>query len=94
MPGEEVKHEVTWNYYNRDETLIRAGTLFVEGVLPLTENEIRIDSIPFQAGSGLVAEGSNAIAEERLKESALEIVIDYSKSMLDDIGRQKNIKSF
>ncbi len=86
LPGEEVKIERTWNYYKRDSVLVEAGTLFVEGVLPIIDNEIRIGPVPFQAGSGLVVEGSNAIAEEILDNPALEIVVDYSKSLLDNIN--------
>ncbi len=86
LPGEEVKIERTWNYYKRDSDLVEAGTLFVEGVLPLVENSINIGPVPFQAGSGLVVEGSNAIAEEALDNPAIEIVVDYSKSLLDNIN--------
>ncbi len=86
LPGEEIKIERTWNYYKRDSSLVEAGTLFVEGVLPLVENEITIGPIPFQAGSGLVVEGSSAIAEEILESPAIEIVVDYSKSLLDNIN--------
>ena len=86
LPGKEIKIERTWNYFDRSSNLVKAGTLLVEGVLPIVDNELKIGPIAFEAGSGFTLEGSNAIAEEILEVPALEIVVDYSKSLLDNIN--------